>query len=174
MQIRYRAGIIGFIVLCLISVNVMAEPKLPKGIMQLDGKPAPELKLKNMDGEAFDLSLKKGKWLFVHFWAAWCGPCRKEMPTIQAILPKIDDKKLEIILVNTAESEDIVFSFLGGVAPDLNPLMDTDGLVTEVWQPRGLPATFFVDPQGKLQYLALGGRAWDQPEYFNFLQQLIK
>lgn len=174
MQIRYRAGIITFLIGCLLSINALAEATLPKGIMKLDGKPAPELKLKNMDGDPFDLSLKKGKWIFVHFWAAWCGPCRKEMPTIQAILPKIDDTKLEIVLINTAESEDIVFSFLGGVAPDLNPLMDTDGLVTEVWQPRGLPATFFVDPQGNLQFLALGGRAWDEPDYFNFLQQLIK
>ena len=82
--------------------------------------------------------------------------------------------ELEIVVINTAESEDTVFEFLAAVAPDLNPLMDNDGLVTERWQPRGLPATFLVDPDGRLQYLALGGRPWDTPIYMKFLSKLIE
>ncbi len=95
------------------------------------------------------------------------------MPTIQAIYPQFDAGELEIVIINTAESEDTVFEFLAAVAPDLNPLMDKDGLVTEQWQPRGLPATFLVDPAGRLRYLALGGRPWDAPEYMRFLKRLI-
>ena len=94
------------------------------------------------------------------------------MPTIQAISSRFDPADLQIAVINTAESEDIVFAFLAAVAPDLMPLMDNDGLVTERWQPRGLPASFFVDPQGRLQYLALGGRPWDTPEYLGFLRSL--
>jgi hypothetical protein len=59
------------------------------------------------------------------------------------------------------------------VAPDIVPLMDSDGAVTERWQPRGLPATFFVDPEGRLRYLALGGRPWDTPAYLGFINGLI-
>ena len=110
----------------------------------------------------------------LYFTASWCGPCRREMPTIQAIIPKFKNSNLKIVLVNTAESEDITFGFIGSIAPDLDTLVDTDGLVTERWQPRGLPSTYFVDPHGKLQYLALGGRNWDEPDYLNFLQNLIK
>ena len=139
----------------------------------LDGRAAPPLVLNNIDGERWDIGDARGRWLFVHFWAAWCGPCREEMPTIQAIFPQFDPQELEIVLINTAESEDTVFTFLASVAPDIMPLMDTDGLVTERWQPRGLPATFFVDPEGKLRYLALGGRPWDTPEYLDFIKQLI-
>lgn len=150
-----------------------ATESLPKGIMALDGRPAPPLQLKNMDGESWDLEDARGHWVFVHFWATWCGPCRKEMPTVQAIYPEFESNELEIVLINTAESEDMVFTFLAAVAPDLDPLMDHDGLVTERWQPRGLPATYFVDPEGKLQYLALGGRPWDAPEYLAFLRALV-
>jgi len=96
------------------------------------------------------------------------------MPTIQAIFPKFEPQQLEIVLVNTAETEDTVFGFLASVAPDITPLMDEDGLVTERWQPRGLPASFFVDPEGKLRYLALGGRPWDTPAYLDFMKQLIR
>ena len=151
-----------------------AKDRLPKGIMTLNGEDAPPLILKDIDEQQWNLDDARGHWVFLHFWASWCGPCRKEMPTIQAIFPEFESSRLEIVLVNTAESEDTVFNFIGIVAPDLNPLMDIDGLVTERWQPRGLPATFFVDPKGKLQYLALGGRPWNKPAYLSFLKNLIK
>jgi thiol-disulfide isomerase/thioredoxin len=146
---------------------------LPKGILKLDGRDAPPLVLEDMDGESWDLEQARGRWVFVHFWASWCGPCRKEMPTIQAIHPQFDPTELEIVLINTAESEDTVFGFLAAVAPDIEPLMDADGLVTERWQPRGLPSTYFVDPDGRLRYLALGGRPWDSQEYLRFLRSLV-
>jgi len=170
---RINLTIIGFtlVLLTLFSVTYAGE-KLPKGIITLDGRIAPPLMLKDMEEEAFDLTSLRGQWAFVHFWATWCGPCRREMPTIQTMSENIDDKKLKIVLVNTAESEDTIFNFLGIVAPDLNPLLDLEGLVTEAWQPRGLPATFFVSPKGKLRYLALGGREWNKPEYMNFLKGL--
>ncbi len=160
--------------LWFLALSALAAEPLPKGLLVLDGREAPPLVLNDLDGERWDISTARGRWLFVHFWATWCGPCRKEMPTIQAIFPKFDASQLEIVLINTAESEDTVFAFLAEVAPDITPLMDSDGLVTEQWQPRGLPATFFVDPDGRLQYLALGGRPWDSPEYLEFMQRLVR
>ena len=147
---------------------------LPKGIIIVDGRDAPALVLKDINGDSFDLSQSRGKWVFTHFWASWCGPCRKEMPTIQAISSEFVDSDLLIVLINTSEDEDTVFNFLGTVAPDLNTLLDSDGKATEQWQPRGLPSTWFVDPDGKLRYIALGGRPWDQGEYLAFLKGLTK
>jgi thiol-disulfide isomerase/thioredoxin len=146
---------------------------LPPGVMVMDGLPAPALRLDNIDGESWDISSRRGHWLFVHFWASWCGPCRREMPTIQKLMETLQDDRLEIVMVNTAETEDEVFSFLGIVAPDVVPLMDTDGLITESWQPRGLPATFLVDPEGRIRYLALGGRDWNTPPYLDFLRRIV-
>jgi thiol-disulfide isomerase/thioredoxin len=159
--------------LCLLVITQLhAATTLPKGIIKLDGRQTPPLSLKNLDAETYNLAESKGKWVFLHFWASWCGPCIKEMPTIQAITSDFENTHLEIILVNTAEDEDTIFSFMSTVAPDLNTLMDPDGLTTEDWQPRGLPSTYFVDPQGKLQYVALGGRPWDEGEYLAFLKGL--
>lgn len=158
----------------LVSGGAHAEAgTFPGGIIALDGRPAPPLKLEDMDGVPFDLGESHGHWVFVHFWASWCGPCRREMPTIQRMVDLLRDTSLEVVLVNTAETEDEVFSFLGIVAPELRTLMDHDGLVTERWQPRGLPASFLVDPQGQLRYLALGGRTWDSRAYLGFLRGLV-
>ena len=163
-----------FLLVALAPMTALTEPALPKGIIKLDGRAAPALVLKDMDGETFDIEKQAGKWLVIHFWASWCGPCRREMPTINEIYKQFDENKLRFVLINTAESEDIVFNFIGIAAPDMIPLMDKDGAVTERWQPRGLPASFFVDPKGRLQYLALGGRDWRKTEYLKFLHGLIK
>ncbi len=165
-----RSGIVLLLIGCALSV--MAR-ELPPGIIALDGRVADPLKLSDADGNKINLELLRGNWVLVHFWASWCGPCRREMPAIQRMATAMEKTSLKLVLVNTAESDDAVFSFLSVAAPKLTSFMDRDGRVTERWQPRGLPASFLVDPQGRLRYLALGGREWDTPPYLNFLKGLL-
>ncbi len=159
------------LLLCCLSGGVAAQD-LPPGVIAVDGRKAPPLQLRDLDGNGYTLAADSGHWTFVHFWASWCGPCRREMPAIQRLAQKLDRHDLELVLVNTAEDEDTVFTFLAAVAPDLATLLDRDGQVTEAWQPRGLPATYLVDPQGEIRYQALGGRQWDTAPYVQFLQTL--
>ena len=147
-------------------------PALPPGVMAVEGRPAPALRLNTLDGAPYDLASARGHWVFVHFWASWCGPCKREMPAIQRMIARLQGGRIEFVIVNTAETEDTVFTFLAAVAPDVTPLMDSHGRVTEEWQPRGLPASFLVDPQGRIRYQALGGREWDTPPYLDFLRRL--
>lgn len=144
----------------------------PAGMIKLDGRHAPALQLSDLDGKKVDLAQSRGRWVLVHFWATWCGPCRREMPTLAQLMQALPAERLSVVLVNTAESEDDVFAFLASVSPEVGTLLDRDGQVTERWQPRGLPASFLVDPQGHLRYLALGGREWASGPYLNFLRQL--
>ena len=169
---KTRNLLILVVLLLVLPAPGRAAESLPTGVTRVNAIAAPELKLDNIDGEAYDLLTTGGHWRFVHFWASWCGPCRREMPSIQRMINQLEDSDIEFVIVNTAETEDAVFTFLGIVAPDLVPLMDSDGLVTQVWQPRGLPATFLVGPAGNIQYRALGGRDWDQPAYVEFLRGL--
>ena len=162
------------IVFSLFPALVTAEITAPDGIIRLDGRAAPGLNLQDVDGNTYNIKQSRGKWVFVHFWAAWCGPCRREMPTVQRMTEKLKETAIDIVLVNTAETDDEVFNFLGVVAPDMSTLMDRDGLVTERWQPRGLPASFFVSPEGTLEYIALGGREWDKPRFLNFVIQVTQ
>ena len=162
----------GLVAILLLPMLAAADIKPPKGVRIYEPGAAPEFRLSDMEGEAFALSEARGQWTFVHFWASWCGPCREEMPAVQRMAELMSDDPLTIVMINTSEDEDTVFSFMGIVAPDMNSLMDRDGQVTEAWQPRGLPATYLVDPQGNIRYQALGGRPWDQDEYLNFLRSL--
>jgi cytochrome c biogenesis protein CcmG/thiol:disulfide interchange protein DsbE len=150
-----------------------AADELPPGLIALDGRAAPPLRLADMDGNTTDLADLRGRWVLVHFWASWCGPCRREMPTLDGLRAQIRPQALGMVLVNTAETDEEVFAFLAITAPSLDTLMDRDGGVTERWQPRGLPSTFLVDPEGRLRFLALGGRKWDQPPMLDFLRRLV-
>ncbi len=160
------------VVLALFPVVATADTATPKGIRVYEPGMAPEFRLNDVDGGTVSLSETRGRWAFVHFWASWCTPCREEMPAIQRMAELMRDDPLTIIMINTSEDEDTIFSFMGIVAPDMNSLMDSDGQVTEAWQPRGLPATYLVDPEGMVRYQALGGRPWDQEEYLSFLRSL--
>lgn len=162
----------GIALACFLGTVLAATP--PAGVLKLDGRPAPALRLVDMDGKTVDLAQLKGRWVLVHFWASWCGPCRREMPTLPTLIKTFPAERLSVLLVNTAEGDDEVFSFLASVSPELATLMDRDGQTTERWQPRGLPSTFFVDPQGRLRYLALGGRDWESKAYLDFLRELTK
>ena len=65
-----------------------AQQKIGTGI----GNKAPELIGKNPNGETMKLSDTKGKLVLLDFWAAWCGPCRRENPTIVKVYQKYKDE----------------------------------------------------------------------------------
>jgi len=163
-----------FLLACCLLGNAAAADR-PPGIIEVPGTPAPSFALPDVDGDvtALDFDPGPGHWTFVHFWASWCGPCRREMPALQRLSEAMADTSLQMVLVNTAEDEDTIWTFLAAVAPELETLMDSTGEVTEAWQPRGLPATYLVDPEGRIRYQALGGRPWDEPAYRRFLLDLL-
>lgn len=154
-----------------VTPGLAAAP--PRGIITLERTPAADFTISDMDGNEYSLKQSRGKWVFLHFWASWCGPCRKEMPEIQELKALVEDEPIDIVLVNTAETEDTLFSFLSEVSPQLQSYMDRDGQLTEVYAPRGLPTTFLIDPQGQRRYLVLGGQPWTKDPYLGFLKQLI-
>ncbi len=156
------------IAVCGVAVTLAAHASSVKL-----SEPAPDFTLKTLNGPNLRLEEYRGQVVLINFWASWCGPCRDEMPAIQNMINSLRKEGLKIAMINTAEDEDTVFSFLSAYAPDIRPLMDQDGQATEKWQPRGLPATYLVDPAGLVRYQALGGRSWDTPAYINFLRSLI-
>ncbi|PCJ84574.1 MAG: alkyl hydroperoxide reductase [Thiotrichaceae bacterium] len=165
--------ILFIIMTCIFSTISAAEIEPPSGIRHYEIGLAKNFNLTDIDGENFQLNSARGQWVFLHFWASWCGPCREEMPTLQVLADTFSDDTLKIVMVNTAEDEDTIFTFLSAINVDINSLLDVDGLVTEEWKPRGLPSTFLINPEGEVKYQAIGGRDWGKPVYINFIKQLV-
>ena len=133
---------------------------------------APALKLQDLDGKTHDLSDLKGKVVVVNFWATWCPPCRREMPSLERLRQHLADKGLAAVAVDVGEDADTVFSFTGQLdpAPGFPLLLDKDSVAMQRWKVRGLPTTFVVDTQGRVIYRAVGGREFDHEAIIKQLQ----
>jgi len=127
--------------------------------------PAPELQLKDIDGKTHSLSALRGKVVLVNFWATWCPPCRREMPSMQRLYEKLPHDNFEILAVDIGEDENTVltFSWMLKPAPAFPLLLDRDSEAMRKWPVQGLPTSFVIDKQGRVALRAVGGRDFDGP-----------
>jgi thiol-disulfide isomerase/thioredoxin len=147
------------------------SPLLPLG----ERKPAPELKLEDIDGKVRSLSELRGKVVLVNFWATWCPPCRREMPSMQRLYQSLSRENFEILAVNVGEDDGTIFAFTGTLepSPDFPLLLDRDSLALRKWPVKGLPTSFVVDRQGRVALRAVGGRDFDSASMAAQLRTLL-
>jgi thiol-disulfide isomerase/thioredoxin len=136
---------------------------------------APDFQLEDMDGEKYSLESYRGKVVILNFWATWCPPCRREIPSMEALHQAFRDEAFAILAINEWETEDHVFAFMGQlpVEPSFPILLDTDSEVATNFDVKGLPTTLLLDPQGRIVYRAVGGRDFDHPEVKKTIRALL-
>ena len=156
---------------------VAAElPPLTLGLTPItDPRPAAALRLPDLDEKGHDLADLKGKLVLVNFWATWCPPCRREMPSLERLKQRLQDRGLAVLAVDVGEDADTVFAFTGQLepAPTFPLLLDRDSEAMKRWKVRGLPTTYVIDPRGRLIYRAVGGREFDDPVMVEALSRLV-
>ncbi len=139
-------------------------PPLTHGLTPMtEPKPAPALRLADLDGKMHDLADLKGKLVVVNFWATWCPPCRREMPSLERLKQRLQARGLAVLAVDVGENADTVFAFTGQLepAPSFPLLLDRDSQAMQRWKVKGLPTTFVVDAAGNVIYRAVGGREFE-------------
>lgn len=137
------------------------------------GGPTPPLALNGINGKPIKLEDYRGKVVMVQFWATWCPPCRKEMPSMMRLQAKLAGKPFVILAVNMGETEKEVKDFLTQVNADFTILMDSDGKAITAWKVFVAPSTFLVDPKGNIRYVLQGGAEWDAPEYVQKVSEML-
>lgn len=131
-------------------------------MMPVAGAPrAPDFALPDLAGKRHKLSDYRGKLVVVNFWATWCPPCREELPSMQRVFKQLKDKNFVILGVEVGEEWDTVQPFVDQFAVKYPILLDNNSAVSREWKIIGLPATYFVDPQGRITHAIHGSRDWD-------------
>ncbi len=117
---------------------------------------AADFALKLFDGSEFRLSDHKGKPVFINFWASWCIPCAEEAPAIEKVYKQYAKKGVVFIGIAINDTETKAKGFVDryklSFATGLDP-----GEIHKSYPLYGVPTTVFVDKQGKINYLHMGG-----------------
>ncbi|VAW53209.1 Thiol:disulfide oxidoreductase related to ResA [hydrothermal vent metagenome] len=174
---KFRKNLL--ITLLLLPVVVIADwqkPKLSHNLTAVEKViVATDFELLNIDEEKKKLSDYKGKVILLNFWATWCPPCVREMPSMERLHQQINADNFKVIAVNQMEDIDQVFAFTGQleVDPTFEILFDSSSSVSQQYAVRGLPTTYLIDKKGKIRYRAVGGRKFNHPEVIKIINSLI-
>ncbi|MGQ9880399.1 MAG: redoxin family protein [Armatimonadota bacterium] len=124
----------------------------------LDGQPAPDFTLTDMEGNPVSLSDLKGKVVFLDFWATWCPPCQKSLPHTQSLSQheKAKSGELVVLAINAREEADQVKQFMQEKGFSFRVLMDKDGAVLDKYKVQGIPTFVLIDREGKVAWVQIG------------------
>lgn len=162
--------------LIIVSALLFSLTAQAKDLKPYDGGALPDFTLSDMSGKAHTLSNYHGKVVMLNFWATYCGPCIKEMPSMQRLREKLAGKPFEILAIDMAEEKADVSAFMQRhkIAVNFPILLDTEGEVIEQWMVSAVPTTFIIDPQGRIRYALYGGLEWDNAEVLATINSLLK
>ena len=136
--------------------------------------PAPDFRLQTMDGGPVALSDLKGQVVMVNFWATWCGPCRQEMPHLEALYQRYSDLGFTLLGVNVEEDSGGADEFLAETPVSFPILFDPGNEVSELYDVIAMPSTVLVDRNGNMRFIHHGYQPGYESEYQSQIRALLR
>jgi peroxiredoxin len=120
---------------------------------------APDFELTTTGDKKIKLSELRGQAVLVNLWATWCPPCRAEMKTVETVYNDYKDKGLVVLAVNMTSQDDLsrINPFVSEQGLTFPILLDETGEMAKAYQLRSLPTSYFIDRDGMIQQVVIGG-----------------
>jgi thiol-disulfide isomerase/thioredoxin len=174
-----KIAIIVLTVAALIGVTVYADRATRlstnrKVALRADAqeKPAPEIRLRNLNGKEVSLADYKGKVVLLNFWATWCDPCRVEIPWLIDLQAKYASRGFTVVgVAMDEEGKSVVAPFIEKERFDVNgkqlpmdyPILLGDDEASEKFGGiLGYPTSFLISRDGKIVMKIQGLRSYDE------------
>jgi len=116
----------------------------------------------------------EGKVVFINFWAAWCAECKIELPELDTIRNKYKDQPFILLAVNIDRKQKTADRFLRKVQLDLLVLYDQGQKLVKQFAPVGVPASYLIRPDGRVEKVYLGFKMDYIAKYISDIDQLLK
>lgn len=149
----------------LVGVDVGSEAPTFSGATVVDGP----VKSKS-------LADYKGKVVLLNVWATWCGPCRTEMPSIEALHKEMGPKGLHVVAVSIDDPGKgaEIRKFLKDFGLTFEVLHDSTGVIQSAYQTTGVPETFIIAADGTIRKKVISAVDWNSQPNRALITQLLK
>lgn len=181
--IRLKDGLLGLLIIVALILLVlrfqkMGNPQQEINFNQLkpkEGYLAPKFTLRNLRGNLEGLDDHAGKVIVVNFWATWCAPCVKEMPSFETLYRRFRSQGLTVLAVSLDKDRSAkVQEFVDKYKLSFPVLLDTEGVAEKLYPSFTIPFTYVLDKQGRVAARIDGAKDWESPETFKAIEYLLK
>ena len=137
-------------------------------------KLAPDFTLETPTGKKLSLKDFKGKTILLHFWATWCVPCKKELPTIQKVYEALNPNDFEVIAISIDRNNtENVKKYIKDYNLTFTVLLDPNQNVRKDYFILGLPTSYLIGADGNLKGFISGAREWNSDASKEMLSTLM-
>lgn len=128
--------------------------------------PAPAFELEELiSRELRTLEGLAGQHVLLNFWATWCTPCLREMPSLEQLQQRFKSRDFKVVAISLDEEGwEQVTPFVDDLKLTFTILLDSENTVSAAYGANALPSTFVLDPQGQVIAAARGDRDWFSAE----------
>jgi thiol-disulfide isomerase/thioredoxin len=155
------------------AIAVLAFGSIASAAPPLVSTPAPDFALRSLGDANIRLSEHLGEVVLINFWATWCGPCRQEMPVLDAIYAKYQLAGLIMFGINIDDDQDDAVEMAKTLKVGYPILFDDRKEVSRAYQLNSMPLTVLVDREGVVRFVSDGFKPGYEKVYAEKLRELL-
>ncbi|MGO4908414.1 TlpA family protein disulfide reductase [Pseudorhodobacter sp. W20_MBD10_FR17] len=158
----------------VVAAKAVLAGDMRKLVFLDEAKAVPDVVLVDLEGAERGLSEWQGKWVVLNFWATWCAPCRKEMPSLDRLALAVSDDVSVVTVATGRNPPAAVTRFFTEIGVENLPvLLDAKTALARQMGVIGLPLTVILNPEGQEVARLIGDAEWDGPDARAMLDALI-
>lgn len=158
------------------AVNLLGDELFPVKV----GVEAPTFRARTLPPDGRGAAVKtladyRGQVVLLNIWATWCGPCRVEMPGIEALHRDLGPKGLKVVAVSVDDpgTERKIVDFAREYGLTFELLHDPAGAIQKAYQTTGVPETFVIGRDGVIRKKEIGARNWNSASSRSLVSALL-
>lgn len=179
--IRPRDVLLGLLIIVALTLLVLRIQKTgtenpdANQFKPQEGYLAPRFSLRNLKDNLEGLDDHSGKVIIINFWATWCVPCVREMPSFENLYRRFRSEGLTILAVSLDKGDsDKVQKFVDKHKLSFPILLDINGVAEKLYPSFTIPFTYVIDKLGRVVARVDGAKNWESPETFRAVEHLLK